>query len=314
MRNLIYNYIQNLIEQSNNFSLINEEIISGNLNEDIVINALCEKESLNIYIFDAILFMRTLNKNKLIANIKKISNNSLGLYLFISSLSKKSIPYGIGTQELENIANEIVEIGDSLAMYLYGEYIKELKINKESKYKIIRCLTLGVGKKSAFLHINMFLENVINKINFTSFDKLILKKTLIDNIISENKTETVTKFIYSFNQPVNVLYLDVNKIEVYEKLIKRALIDKELMVIISYLDFNEDELNYLGKLILETNDVFFIYCFARKFIYFKNDLQEEYVDYLTLHIEEYEKLKNTLQTILLNYKDKDIYIRQIKKC
>ena len=72
------------------------------------------------------------------------------------------------------------------------------------------------------------------------------------------------------------------------------------MVNLSYLDFNNDNINVLGNLILNSQDLFFIYCFTRKFILFNDELQDKYVSYLSLHVNDYEELKESLENFLKN--------------
>ncbi len=297
--------VKKLIDDGVDFSLINLYIKMGTLNESYVIDEIVSKEELNNYIYDAILYLQSYNKERLLKNMDKVLNNYLALRLFIANLSKKGLPLGIGTNELEIIGNKIITTNDSLNIYIYAEFIKDCNINNDAKYKIISLLTKGIGGTSIYYHQEEYIRKIINQMNINENDKLYLKNVIVDEILNSNNLSLISEFLYVFNRDETEIYKNIDKYKVYNKIVEIALLDdnQRAMVNLSYLDFTNDNINVLGKLILDSQNLFFIYCFARKFVLFNEELQAQYVDYLTLHVNDYEELKENLETFLKNHRD-----------
>ncbi len=307
---ILQNYVKNLIDNEKNFLAVNNEITKGKLNDLFVINMICEEKELNIYIYDAILYLHSYNKKILIKNINKVNNN-LGTRMFISALCKNGIPYTVTLDDLELLAKKIIELGDSLNIYLYGEFIRDSHLDNNFKLKISKLLVDGIGKASIFIHITMFIENIINRLEINEICKENLKYTLIDSILQSKNNEIIAKFLYCINRN-NTYFNDLDKLYVYKNIIRKLVKNnnKVIMVNFSYLDFTKEEINELGKLILDTQNIFFIYCFTRKFTQFNNDLQCEYVEFLSNYANDYDKLSGKLQKILLKSHNKSKILKR----
>ena len=298
--------LKQLIEESFEFSLVNKQLEMGVLNESYVVSELCHNRELNNYIFDAILYLNIDNKEYLL-------NNTYGLRLFIAILSKKGIPKGISIANLELIAKKIITIKDSLNIYMYGEFIRDSILSNNDKWNIIKLLTIGISNTTTFNHQVMFIENIIKKMEIDQNSKNELISLLIMGILNSNNLSLIAQFLFIFNRVDNEIFIGVDKNKVYEKVVEIALKNENerLMVNLSYLDFSNENANIIGDLILKSNDVFFVYCFTRKFLLFNRELQDKYVAFLTEHVNDYENLKSKLQTFLQNPYETNNFKRRI---
>lgn len=297
------NTIERLIEESVEFSAINYRIKMGTINESYVIDEICTKEELNKYIYDAILYLHCTNKERLLKNLDKVINNALGLRLFIANLLRKSPVEGIGPKELKIITEKVISTNDSLNIYIYGEFIRDNKfISSYDKLDMIKILAKGIGKTNIYNHQEEFIKKIINSLDTNKEKKLEFINDIVDGILNSDNLSLLSEFIYTFNRDELGIYKDIDKYKVYSKIVDITLNsnNRRAMVNLSYLDFNNDNLNVLGNIILNSQDLFFIYCFTRKFILFNEDLQEKYVNYLTLHVNDYEELKENLESFLKN--------------
>lgn len=294
--------LKHLIEESFEFSLINSQLEMGVLNESYVLSEICNNEELYSYIFDAILYLNIDNKDYLLKNIDKVINNTYGLRLFIAILSKKGIPRGINNANLEYLANKIIELKDSLNIYMYAEFIKDSKLDNETKLNIIKLLTRGISNTNTFNHQIMFVANIIKEMNVDEMVKNDLINILVHGILDSNNLSIIAQFLFIFNRIDNDIFVGLDKNEIYSKVVEIALKNENerLMVNLSYLDFSNENANIIGDLVLKSQNVFFIYCFTRKFLLFNPELQDRYVAFLTDHVNDYEDLKGKLQVFLQN--------------